>query len=383
MVAGISEMNFRDQKQLDSLTGEFCQHLSARNGAGAINWQAALDFLVSSFPGSFGVILLQDSLKKNSAVFWSGDIDSSAIDSYSAHYAHVNPWGDIWKGLPSGSVRISERHSPARQFRGTEFYEDWLLPLSNAEAAVGIKLCGAENFQLHMPFHYDLKRSDLYDDAIARVFTHASSYLKLAVHAERQYAEAFKTGSVDQVCKNSQDPVFVIDARSRIHDCNRQAQSLLKDASVLIVNGKLVINQRKAKVWLESILLGSSKKRDGAGWRMVFQFDRRTLLFELLPLEILCVSRIFSPDRLFALRISSVDFSRKSDFALISNHYRLTPAEQRICELIVSGRSLKETAETLGITKNTARSALKIIFSKTGTRRQGELIALCNQFQTS
>jgi DNA-binding CsgD family transcriptional regulator len=44
--------------------------------------------------------------------------------------------------------------------------------------------------------------------------------------------------------------------------------------------------------------------------------------------------------------------------------------------LLLKGYSLKESADSCGVTHSTAKSQLKSIFSKTQVKRQGELIRL-------
>lgn len=56
--------------------------------------------------------------------------------------------------------------------------------------------------------------------------------------------------------------------------------------------------------------------------------------------------------------------------------FRLTPAERRLALRIAAGESLKASAEAERISVETARSRLKIIFEKTGTHRQAELVLL-------
>jgi DNA-binding CsgD family transcriptional regulator len=56
--------------------------------------------------------------------------------------------------------------------------------------------------------------------------------------------------------------------------------------------------------------------------------------------------------------------------------YRLTPAEARVADCLLDSLEVRETADHLGITFETCRFHLKRIFSKTGTRRQSELIKL-------
>ena len=66
--------------------------------------------------------------------------------------------------------------------------------------------------------------------------------------------------------------------------------------------------------------------------------------------------------------MTSVDISKKL--------FDLTPAETALTLQLINGLSLEESAEALGIRRNTARAHLRSIFSKTGVRRQSELMRL-------
>jgi DNA-binding CsgD family transcriptional regulator len=56
--------------------------------------------------------------------------------------------------------------------------------------------------------------------------------------------------------------------------------------------------------------------------------------------------------------------------------FGLTPAESRMADELVQGRTVADAAERLGITQLTARVHLKRIFSKTCTCKQSELLRL-------
>jgi DNA-binding CsgD family transcriptional regulator len=58
----------------------------------------------------------------------------------------------------------------------------------------------------------------------------------------------------------------------------------------------------------------------------------------------------------------------------IAELYELTPAEEKLLDLILDGSGLFEAAEQLGVSRNTARTHMKRIYAKTGTRRQAELV---------
>jgi DNA-binding CsgD family transcriptional regulator len=59
--------------------------------------------------------------------------------------------------------------------------------------------------------------------------------------------------------------------------------------------------------------------------------------------------------------------------------FRLTPAETRLAQSILNGHSAAEAAELGGVSRETVKSQMNAIFSKTGTRRQGDLIRLLSR----
>lgn len=64
------------------------------------------------------------------------------------------------------------------------------------------------------------------------------------------------------------------------------------------------------------------------------------------------------------------------DESLLRDVFLLTPAETRLARRLSRGDNLRGIAEDLGVQPGTLRVQLKTLFLKTGTRRQGELIAM-------
>jgi DNA-binding CsgD family transcriptional regulator len=65
---------------------------------------------------------------------------------------------------------------------------------------------------------------------------------------------------------------------------------------------------------------------------------------------------------------------------IIAALYDLTPAEARVARGIAEGLSPSALALKLGTSPATVRSQLKMVFAKTSTGRQGELVALLSRF---
>jgi DNA-binding CsgD family transcriptional regulator len=60
--------------------------------------------------------------------------------------------------------------------------------------------------------------------------------------------------------------------------------------------------------------------------------------------------------------------------------YQLTKAEARLVTLLADGYGLFEAARRLGISRNTARTHMRSIHSKAGTRGQTDLVRLLERF---
>ncbi|QNB09256.1 helix-turn-helix transcriptional regulator [Herbaspirillum frisingense] len=56
--------------------------------------------------------------------------------------------------------------------------------------------------------------------------------------------------------------------------------------------------------------------------------------------------------------------------------YRLTPAETRLAEALLENHTVESYAQSAGISRNTVRTHLANLFTKTGTRRQAELLRM-------
>ena len=61
---------------------------------------------------------------------------------------------------------------------------------------------------------------------------------------------------------------------------------------------------------------------------------------------------------------------------LLQRVFGLTPTESVVLERLVLGLSLQEIADTLGTSRNTVRNQLHVVFEKTATNRQSDLIKL-------
>ncbi len=78
--------------------------------------------------------------------------------------------------------------------------------------------------------------------------------------------------------------------------------------------------------------------------------------------------------------VALIGISRRSDgtrsVPVFVEVFGLRKAEARLAALLMDGTSLDEAARTMRITINTARSYLQLIFERTGSHRQAELVSI-------
>jgi DNA-binding CsgD family transcriptional regulator len=61
---------------------------------------------------------------------------------------------------------------------------------------------------------------------------------------------------------------------------------------------------------------------------------------------------------------------------VLQEGFGLTPAEARLACALLAGGTLKDAATRIGISPNTAKTQLQVVFQKTRTGRQQELVSL-------
>jgi DNA-binding CsgD family transcriptional regulator len=81
-------------------------------------------------------------------------------------------------------------------------------------------------------------------------------------------------------------------------------------------------------------------------------------------------------EQLTAIIVLDLEDCPLPDEKLLRDLFLLTPAEARLAKRLSCGEDLGSISKGLGVTRGTLRAQLKAPFWKTGTRRQGELIAL-------
>lgn len=238
---------------------------------------------------------------------------------------------------------------------------------------VGVALSIQRNARLKPPF------SDDELQVIGRLGKHVERSLRLSIRLLD--AELANLGLGEALARLGIG-VFALDSLKRVVFANPAGKRMLGD-------GLAIVNDR--------LLVGATAKRgewEGAMERMIraeptdIAREPRPILLERQKSErplivyVLPVMASAKPAGDFLTHTRAIVLvidpgaHEPADPAVVRDVLGITLGEARVAALVGAGLPPREAAEKLGITEETARTALKRVFSKTGVSRQSELTAL-------
>ena len=194
------------------------------------------------------------------------------------------------------------------------------------------------------------------------------------VRSERNlYAEAVNQLAIGTI---------LLDEESRIIKMNPVARELINDNSSLKVSGKVLQagNTRDNRKLREMIRRALGNNQCDKPFPVeALRVQRLSGISDLgIIVRPVPVNRWLEGSRYPSAVIFISDPERKSAAPqeIIKTLFELTPAEAQLTMLLANGLTLDEAAETLKVSRNTARAHLRSIFSKTGVTRQTMLVRL-------
>jgi DNA-binding CsgD family transcriptional regulator len=219
--------------------------------------------------------------------------------------------------------------------------------------------------------------SDL--DVMEKLCRHAEKSLRLSIRLLD--AELSNLGLRESLSRLGIG-VFALDSLARVVFSNSAGERLLGHGLNLI-DGCLTMPRSASRGHFEQALRVALRGRPAD-----LVLDARPILIDrpdaMRPLTIY-VLPVTSPDSLkdaFLTHVRALvlaidpEVQSPPDPAVVRDVLGLTLGEARVAALVGSGLAPREAAAKLGIAEETARTALKRVFSKVGVSRQSELAAL-------
>lgn len=291
---------------------------------------------------------------------------------------------DVWAqragSKPSGYVFTSESLCQVEELAGSEFYNDFLRRGGILHGMFGV----VENDPGRRLGSLSLYRGAAageFQPAELQVLESLMPHIRRAFRLHIKFSELdARTKATETILNQLSTAVVFVGASGEVLLMNRQAEELLRARDGLItLQGKLCATAREESARLQAavaaaVRTGNAAGSSASGTLLISRAKGRPLAVTVSPIRDHRLS-VGKPPRA-VLFITDPDQNTPVPADLLRQGFGLTAAEARLATVLVEDRSLKEAADLCGVTQNTAKSQLKSVFSKTGIRRQAELVRL-------
>lgn len=173
-----------------------------------------------------------------------------------------------------------------------------------------------------------------------------------------------------------------LDRFGSVIDTNASAEAVFGD-DIFIRDRRLVVRDKRAKTAFDDFLGQLRTTADinplVVAPMVIRRAHKQPIIIRVLPVDGAARNPFLGARAILIL--SDPDESEGAQSTVLCQAFHLTPSEARLALLLAGGRSIEEAAYQLGIARETARSHLKSAFRKTGTHRQGELVALVSRLR--
>jgi DNA-binding CsgD family transcriptional regulator len=351
-------------------------------------WCNVLPKLCSALKASAGSFLVHDFSSQEGALRHEFNIGPEFRDAYSNGLSAKNPWMDSLTSYEEGAVVCGEEILADSDMVRTDFYSSYLAPQNLLHGLCGvITRDGRDAYLVNLLRPPEATAFDRKDKA---VLTDLLPHLKRAVKVrDRVVRDRLARESLAEIMDFLPLAFLLVGRNGRVELQNRVAKEMIAGGDGLFVGAggymatATVKNTADLREFITETADAASKEicsLSGAHFIISRGADRLPLICVMYPVNGSRLNDEQGSAPAVAVLIKDPQVERFDGLPDFASAYDLTNAEARLIRLLTGGQGLFEAAEKLGITKNTARTHMRNIYSKVGTHRQADLIRLFGQF---
>jgi DNA-binding CsgD family transcriptional regulator len=336
-------------------------------------WAGLSADIAHAFDAGSGALLILGPQTALSYLDATANLAGPPMRDYAAYYRERDVWSLQARQPGWGSAQLGSDLVRNSEFEHTEFYTDFCRA-AGVFHAIGctVPLPDAKFGQLSI--HRPRSARAFNEDDRSRLNALLPFFLR-ALQLRDKLQQASLGGLCGVALLDCVDTaVFLVDDELRLLHANAAAGALLvRDGALRLLDGRLV-------------------QQDSAGARSLGRMVRAVLAAAPGP-QSLCLERRGRPPLLLTaapflaqdappgqspravVMVRDPEAHRLPCDAL-RQLFGLTPAEAGVAQALAHGDALEKIAVDLDISLHTVKTHLQKLFRKTGTRRQGELVAL-------
>jgi len=344
-------------------------------------WVSFLEAFATAVAGSSAILRSHDTDNRSASFSASVGYDPAWQAAYCQHFVKIDCYNHVMDRYAPGQIVSSSQHVDQRELRKTEYFNDYLRPQDKLHA-IGTTLLKTDDHTLLLAAQRS-KSTEGFGKEEARLIGILAPHVKRAVQVHRKIhtvlAEKDQAqGALDQLRMG----VILTNRLGMPLYLNRAAELMMtQEAGFGVFHNRLTAYSPSETAQLLQLIRDASigVNSSACGGDMRITMPNKVDFLH-------CVVTPVSPEISVMLNAAigagcvAVFLSRPGGLQLSPKRlvtlYKITPAEARLAARLAALRSVEEASDDLGVSVSTARTQLKSLFSKTGTRSQSELLML-------
>ena len=342
-------------------------------------WTTTLGSIVD-LAGGRGGGLVRIGARGEAVISHAVGVDPAYVRSYIETYEPFDPSRAVLHA-PVGSDPDDRRLDRRRRIPDDHVLQRWTRP-QGLEDAANILLDKSTDGISRLSI---MKAGGPVDRKMYRVISYITPHMQRAMHIRQklQQQNALETTSA-RTLDALRAAILLLDVNGHITHSNASAQEILDEADVLrSVHGRLVTSDLNADRMLRQALAGTvlgDRPMAGLSLHLAAR-DGSHYVGHLVPLTAgrrKTFGAGYEACAVLFVSKAAIDTIVAPD--LIRKLFKLTPAELRVFLSIVEVGGVPDVAKSMGVAETTIKTHLARIFTKTGTKRQADLVRLVAAF---
>lgn len=348
-------------------------------GVDAGHWPDVLERLREDFDASVVTIGRHEFASGADAALYEAPGDTQFSRDIAA-FAARNPWYLSSRDYVAGRVLTGEDIVSTTNLKRTDFYRGFLQPRGLLHRLCGVVAQRGSSAYLLSAYRSEVRGAFDASDRVGlgRLLGHVT----LSLEAQWRWQEADDLAhALLTLSDHDEHPILLVDAQAEVVYANPAADRLLDRAMGLRLAGSCVTATRAAEQRALREAVAQAAREDPA--RAAPHVVALTQAAAAVPMVVAvrAAGRVFTPSTgvrrcLALLSVRGGETAHDPSTCVFAREYRLTAAQARVSALLFSGQPLATIARTLGVSQNTVRSHLRLVFQKTDTHGQMDLVHL-------
>ena len=344
----------------------------------ASRWEPFLQQLAKASQAHAAALVMHQVGPELHAVTASWGLDPEGLSLYESHYGPLDVWVGRARQVPVAHACLSQELCSMEEFVKTEIYNDFMSRFGIEHGMFGI-IENTASRAASISLYRDRSGSE-FNPSDLDILRFLSPHIQRAFKLHFQFAslQARSAGFEAAMDRHPTGIVF-LGTDGQVVLMNRAASAFVSERDGLLANRDGLRAERPAEsALLEKTIRQAASTSNGHGMSAggMVLISRRARP----PLQIL-VSPIrdsaITSQAVAAIAFVTDPWQRQRPTQdVLRARFGLTPAECRVAMLSSDGHAPRKIANMIGVTDHTVRSQIKSIFSKTGVKRQGELVRL-------